>query len=85
MPGGPFPRQWLDRQVAVLTTGGGEFVGRVKGSNESGFIVVREVLEGENPDPVTRKYCYPWTSIHSIKLLEEPEGEDDELLMGPAW
>jgi hypothetical protein len=28
---------------------------------------------------------YPWSSIRSIKLLDEPEGEDDELLMGGAW
>jgi hypothetical protein len=75
MPGGPFPSRWLDKEVAVETAEGSEFVGRVAGSNEGGCIIVREVMEGDSPGPVTRRYCYPWTSIRFIKLLEEPEEE----------
>jgi hypothetical protein len=85
MPGGPFPAKWRDRLVAVEVASGSDFVGRVIGSNEGGCVIVREVVEGDNPEPVARQYLYPWSSIRSIKLLDEPEGEDDELLMGGAW
>ncbi len=77
MPGGPFPSRWLDARVAVEVTSGSNFVGQVTDSNEGGCIIVREVIEGDNPGPVTRRFCYPWTSIHSIKLLEELEEENE--------
>jgi hypothetical protein len=69
MPGGPFPPRWLDAQVAVEVAGGSQFVGRVTDPNEGGCIIVREVPEGDNPEPVTRRYCYPWTSIRSISSV----------------
>jgi hypothetical protein len=74
MAGGPFPSGWTDKQVAVETAGG-SVAGRVTDSNEGGCVVVRQVPEGDNPEPVTRQYFYPWTSIRSIKLLEDPEDE----------
>jgi hypothetical protein len=70
---GPFPVDWTDKQVRIETAGGENFVGQVRESNESGCIVAREVPEGDNPEPVARLFFYPWTSIRSIKLLEEPE------------
>ena len=84
MPEGPFPHGWIDKQVGVETAGGGAFVGRVVDSNAGGCIIVREVVEGDNPESVVRHYFYPWASIRSIKLLDEPEEEGGGFMFGRA-
>ncbi len=86
MLGGPFPDNWMHKQVVIEIAGDSDFVGQVTSSNEGGCVVAREVIEEGNPDPTPRQYFYPWSSIRSIKLLEEPKGgATDELQKGSAW
>lgn len=74
MAEGPFPCGWMGERVIVeLNSGGGRFVGVVSGSNEQACIVKREIPEGGNAEPVTRRFFYPWASIRSIRRLTEPE------------
>ncbi len=73
MAGGPFPSGWFHKQVSIELTRGSGLPGRVIGSDEGGCIVERELPEGDGSTTITRKVFYPWTSILSIMLLEEPD------------
>jgi hypothetical protein len=64
---------WIEKLVTVETVSGDSFLCQLIDSNEGGCVVMREVLEGESSDAVARQFFYPWTSVHGIKLLEEPE------------
>lgn len=72
---GPLPGGWIDTAVQIELLGGGfdTVTGAITHFNEGGCFVTRMLPEGDNPEPIARSFFYPWTSIRSIMLLEEPK------------
>ncbi len=73
---GPLPGDWLDTTVRIEMHGGGvdSIVGSITGHNEGGCFITRMLPEGDNPEPIARSFFYPWTSIRSVMLMEDPRG-----------
>jgi hypothetical protein len=71
MAGGPFPNEWIDRQVSIDFVGGtSSLTGKVTDSSEGGCVV--EMVTEHDGGSRTRRVFYPWAAIRSIELLEEP-------------
>lgn len=70
----PLPTGWERKDVLIELTRGGHGVRarRLTRSSGAGCIVEREMLENDAPEPVTRRVFYPWTTVLSVTLLEEP-------------
>lgn len=77
MVGGPFPKDWLRKQLAIELIRGQRFNGEVVDSTNGGCIIEREQREGDSSEPTTQRYFYPWTSILSIKLLEAADTPEE--------
>ena len=74
MAKGPLPSGWTNKKVAIRLNVSDDhrFAGKVVEENEGGCVVEAEIMEGDSPNPVTRRMFYPWTSVLAIELLEEP-------------
>jgi hypothetical protein len=77
----PLPTGWEKKDVLIELTRGGHGVrARLTSSSGAGCIVEREMPEADAPEPVTRRVFYPWTTVLSVTLLEEPTPSSTKLV-----
>ena len=73
MAQGPLPTGWERKDVLIELTRGGHGVrARLTSSSAAGCIVEWEMPEADALEPATRQVFYPWPTVLSITLLEEP-------------